>query len=218
MRLPITSALMTTACTKLAPTEPQHGVPWLILVTGAPATGKTALSVPLATRLQVPLLTKDAIKERLFDTLGWSDREWSKRLGIASFALLYDGIVAHLQAGAPLVVEANFKPQFDTTKFAALRERYPFTLLQLVLVATPEALQARFAARNATGERHPGHVDTSFEGEFAAQLKAGLYGPLDLPGTVVVVDTTNLATVNFSAVIETACEWVTGQSQSTVER
>jgi len=208
---------MTTACTKLAPTEPQHGIPWLILVTGAPATGKTALSMPLAARLQVPLLAKDVIKERLFDTLGWNDREWSKRLGVASFALLYDGIAAHLQVGAPLVVEANFKPRFDTAKFAALREHYPFTLLQLVLVATPEALQARFAARNAMGERHPGHVDASFEGEFAAQLRAELYGPLDLPGKVVVVDTTNLATVDFSAVIETACKWVTGQSRSTAE-
>lgn len=209
---------MTTACTKLAPTEPQHGVPWLILVTGAPATGKTTLSVPLAARLRVPLLTKDAIKERLFDTLGWSDREWSKRLGVASFALLYDRITAHLQAGAPLVVEANFRPKFDTPKFAALRERYPFTLLQFVLVATPEALQARFAARNATGKRHPGHVDASFEGEFAAQLKAEIYGPLDLPGRVVVVDTTNLAAVDFSAAIETACKWVAGQSRSAAEQ
>lgn len=213
MSSPITSVLMTTACTKSAPTEPQPGKPWLILVTGAPATGKTALSVTLAARLRVPLLTKDAIKERLFDTLGWSDREWSKRLGAASFALLYDSIAAHLQAGAPLVVEANFKPQFDTPKFAALQERYPFTLLQLVLVATPEALQARFAARNAAGERHPGHVDATFEGEFAAQLEAELYGPLDLPGTVMEVDTTNLAVVDFGAVIEAACQWVTGQGR-----
>ncbi|MBN1920337.1 MAG: AAA family ATPase, partial [Anaerolineae bacterium] len=186
MSSPITSALMTTACTKSALTEPPPGTPWLILVTGAPATGKTALSVPLAARLQVPLLTKDAIKERLFDTLGWSDREWSKRLGSASFALLYDWLALHLRVGAPLVVEANFKPQFDTPKFAALRECCPFTLLQIVLVAAPEALQARFAARSAAGERHPGHVDTTFEGEFAAQLQAELYGPLELDSTVVV--------------------------------
>lgn len=191
------------------PTDPPHEHhPWLILITGAPATGKTTMAVPLATRLGVPYISKDAIKERLFDTLGWQDREWSKRLGDASFALLYDFVLAHLKVGSPLVVEANFKPRIDTPRFLALRDLHPFSMLQLVLYATPAVLQARFAARHAAGERHPGHVDATFAGEFAAQLQTDSYGPLGLPSTIVEVDTTDLEKVDFAATIEDACQWV----------
>ncbi len=192
---------MTPDSTKSALTE--HGrIPWLILITGAPATGKTTVGAAVAARLCVPFITKDAIKECLFDTLGWSDREWSKRLGIASYALLYDFVEAHLRVGASLVVEANFKPRYDSARFLALRERYPFSLLQLVLRAPSEVLQSRFAARARAGGRHPGHVDIDFESEFAAQLEAGLYGPLDVPGTVLEVDTTYLDTASLAGMLE----------------
>lgn len=51
-----------------------HPSPQVILVNGLPATGKTTLARRIATDLRLPLLAKDAIKETLFDTLGWSDR------------------------------------------------------------------------------------------------------------------------------------------------
>jgi predicted kinase len=61
----------------------------LIVVSGLPASGKTTLAHLLAAELRLPLVGRDDIKERLFESLGWSDREWSKRLGIASWDLLY---------------------------------------------------------------------------------------------------------------------------------
>jgi predicted ATPase len=42
----------------------------LVLVTGPPGSGKTTLAVPLARRLELPLIAKDTIKEALFDALG----------------------------------------------------------------------------------------------------------------------------------------------------
>jgi 2-phosphoglycerate kinase len=44
--------------------------PALILVSGAPGTGKTTVANALATRLQIPTVSKDAIKESLFESLG----------------------------------------------------------------------------------------------------------------------------------------------------
>ncbi|MEJ0098294.1 MAG: AAA family ATPase [Pseudomonadota bacterium] len=41
-----------------------------VLVTGLPATGKTTLANTLAKRYAVPLLAKDAFKERLLDASG----------------------------------------------------------------------------------------------------------------------------------------------------
>lgn len=34
-------------------------------------------------------MNKDGLKEILFDTLEWRDREWSRRLGAASMLLFY---------------------------------------------------------------------------------------------------------------------------------
>jgi 2-phosphoglycerate kinase len=49
--------------------------PALILVSGAPATGKTTIAKSLSTQLRIPVIGKDAIKESLFETIGHSDRE-----------------------------------------------------------------------------------------------------------------------------------------------
>jgi AAA domain-containing protein len=48
------------------------GVPrrQIVIVSGAPGSGKTTLAVPLAEALGFPLLAKDHIKEALFDALG----------------------------------------------------------------------------------------------------------------------------------------------------
>ncbi len=82
--------------------------PLVIVVNGLPATGKTTLARRLATDLHLPLLAKDVIKETLFETLGWSDRAWSRRLGAATMALLYKLLEEQLRAGRPCIVECNF--------------------------------------------------------------------------------------------------------------
>jgi adenylate kinase family enzyme len=46
----------------------------LIVVTGAPGSGKSTIAVPLAGRLGLPLIAKDDIKEALWDHVGPGDR------------------------------------------------------------------------------------------------------------------------------------------------
>ena len=59
------------------------------MVSGAPATGRTTLAREVARALTIPFLSKDLIKESLFDSLGTKAREWSKKLGLASIELLF---------------------------------------------------------------------------------------------------------------------------------
>lgn len=79
--------------------------PTLIVVSGAPATGKTTLTIAVTKALRMPYLGKDSIKESLFDSLGTKDREWSKKLGLASIELLFKLVDLQLEAGRGVVAE-----------------------------------------------------------------------------------------------------------------
>ncbi|MGC2460019.1 MAG: hypothetical protein WA446_03440 [Steroidobacteraceae bacterium] len=68
----------------------QCAVPRLLLITGAPASGKTRLARDLGTRYGCGIGSKDEIKETLFEVLGTGDAAWSRRLSDASFALLFN--------------------------------------------------------------------------------------------------------------------------------
>ena len=175
--------------------------PLVIIVTGPPATGKTTVGTKIADALRLPFINKDGIKESLFDTLGWSDVAWSKRLGVASYAILYQIIEAELRAGASFVVESNFHPTYDNERFAALRTTYDFVPFQVFCTANGNVLYERFKARSESGERHPGHRDELRQGEFEEILRRGHHDPLDIGGETYALDMTDLDTVDFDGLM-----------------
>jgi predicted kinase len=173
--------------------------PVLILVNGLPCTGKTTLARELAARLALPLFTKDQVKELLFDTLGWSDRAWSRQLGVASTTVLFSVVESELRAGRSLVAESNFHPELDGARVLALQERYDFATMQILCVADGPTLWARYQRRATGQERHPGHLDHILLDELRPQLLRGRVDPLPVGGAVREVDTTDLAAVDIDA-------------------
>ncbi len=175
--------------------------PLLVIVTGLPGTGKTTLGRRLAADLALPFLYKDGIKETLFDSLGWSDREWSRRLGLASYDLLFYFLGVELAAGRSLVVESNFSARFATPRFLALKERHGFEPFQILCYATGDVVFERFRSRASSSNRHPGHVEGANMAEVEPIVRAGRADPLAIGGTLIEVDTTDFAQVDYAALL-----------------
>jgi predicted kinase len=177
----------------------------LVIVSGPPCTGKTTLARYLASQLELPLIHKDSIKELLFDYLGWSDREWSKKLGRVSIEILYHMLEAQLQAHTSCIVESVFRPQFDNERLQRLQAEYGFMPLQIQCVCDGPTLLQRFKQRaeSSTSGRHAGHGDASNYDEFTPVLLQGCIAPLDLDGPHIEVDTTDFANVDYQKIVST---------------
>jgi predicted kinase len=191
--------------------------PVLILITGAPCTGKTTIAQHLAGEFHLPFVHKDGIKERLFDRLGWKDdRQWSKLLSLVSYDLLYYFIDVQLKAGHSLIAEANFKADIDTPYILDLLARYTFTPLQIFCFADPDILIQRFVERGDSADRHPGHIDQTMAADIRLSLLKNEYRPLEIGGQLIKVDTTDLSNLNYTSVTALAAQALC-QSKTKVE-
>ena len=157
----------------------QFDLQLLVVVTGAPGSGKTTIARGLAAELALPLLAKDDIKEPLFDTLGVGDRDWSRKLGAATYEILYALARRLLEAGASCIVESNFSDA------APLRALPSARVVQVFCAAPDDVILERYAAR----VRHPGHLDDQIVEELRERLERREWKPLDLDGTLIELDT-----------------------------
>jgi predicted kinase len=180
-----------------------HHKPFLLLISGAPGAGKTTLARRLAREFDLPLVAKDDIKELLFDSLGWQDREWSKQLGRATYDLIYYFVETQLAVGRSLIVESNFDATNATRRFRAIQDKHPFTPIQIILNADGNVLVERFQARWASGARHPGHVDHLSAPDEIEKIRVHRYTALDLGGAVIEMDTTNFETLDYAELFST---------------
>jgi predicted kinase len=135
--------------------NPTYIPPSILLVSGAPASGKSTVARSLAARLPFALISKDALKECLFDTLNQLEGDAldkPRRLSIAAMELLWT-----VAAGCPhAILEANFRPHSDYE-----RERIqalPGRKLEIYCKCSPEEAQRRFAQRAQRSAHHPAHA------------------------------------------------------------
>ena len=65
--------------------------PYVIIIAGIPASGKTTYARHIAEQRHIPFIGKDAIKEKLYDVLRFdtSKRENSQLYGMASYVVFF---------------------------------------------------------------------------------------------------------------------------------
>jgi predicted kinase len=166
-------------------------MPKVVLVSGAPGAGKSTLAGPLAERLGWPLLSKDIIKETLFDAVGQLDGDAvasSQRLGGAAMTLLW-----RLAACCPAVVlEANFRAgsQYERDRVTALCARP----VEVYCRVPPELALRRYNERGARPDHHEVHNRRTIPIEALAEFQQ----PFGL-GPVIEVDTARTVDIDVVA-------------------
>jgi predicted kinase len=143
-----------------------------VVITGRPATGKSALAARLHARFGWPLLAKDDIKESLFSSLGCGDRAWSRRLSDASFELLFRLASGPVRAPVNLL-EGNFRMPEHVERLRGTARAASARLLIVELTAEDETLAERLRRRASDPLRHAGHRDQDLAAEISGDRRPG---------------------------------------------
>jgi predicted kinase len=167
--------------------------PPLVIVSGAPASGKTTLSRLLADRLPLPLLAKDRLRQIFRDAFDAETREENRRLLSPGFVIFYELISELLRSGVGVVAECNFHRGISEP------EMRPVAALGTPVIVHCQVDRAlsvrRFIARHglALPDRR-----YAFDGERIAELERGipqdaweLAEPIEIDAPVLRVDTTD---------------------------
>lgn len=130
---------------------------YCILVTGIPAAGKSTMAEALSERLKLPVISKDTIKELLFDNVGFQSRAEKVKLGIASMEIMYYAAGQLMKAGQPFILENNFEYSSEQG-MKNLLEKYQYSALTITLTGDYKVIYQRFLERESSPDRHRGHV------------------------------------------------------------
>ncbi len=171
--------------------------PFVIIITGLPATGKTNLAKKISKEFSLPLICKDDFKEILFDILGYTDPKISKKIGIASHDLLYHNAEENLKAKKSFILESNFNPEFANKKILELKKKYNFIPFQIRCITDGKILFERFKKRANSGERHSGHNDDINTYEWYSILKKGKIEALKIGDKVFDIDTADFNKIDY---------------------
>ena len=183
--------------------------PYFIVISGAPATGKTTLGYKLKEYYNLPFIYKDFIKESLFDTLGIIDSEWSGKLGKASMVLIYKLLEQNLSAKKSILFESAFFGKQESERIRVIIEKYGAYPIEIHCSGTKEKIIERFMRREKSVERHKGHHRKNVLPDLEKRLDTNLYSSLGLNSKIINKNTDDFSKIDFNGLVNKITEFTT---------
>lgn len=123
----------------------------LIIITGAPASGKSTICEQLALRTGISYISKDSFKIALFEKYGFNSHKEKKALSLLGEEQMYNVIKGAISANKNLIVDNNFR---DFKRIREAIEGYNVTLYCVLCRCSYELLAQRYNERILSGLRH----------------------------------------------------------------
>lgn len=197
---------------------------YCILVTGIPAAGKSTMAEAMSERLKLPVISKDTIKELLFDNVGFQSRAEKVKLGITSMEIMYYVAGLFMKAGQPFILENNFENSSEQG-MKSLLEKYRYSALTITLTGDYKVIYQRFLERENSPDRHRGHVvndcypekkesnlktlkakTISYE-NFVCGIEKRGFEAFCVDGRQIKVDTTDFSKINMETLFSQIKAW-----------
>ena len=197
---------------------------YCILVTGIPAAGKSTMAEAISERLKLPVISKDAVKELLFDNVGFQSREEKVKLGIAGMEIMYYVAGQLMKTGQSFILENNFEYSSEQG-IKNLLEKYQYSVLTITLTGDYKVIYQRFLERESSPDRHRGHVvndcypekkennlkelkakPISYE-NFVHGIKRRGFDAFLVDGRQIKVDTTDFSKIDMEELFSQIAAW-----------
>lgn len=197
---------------------------YCILVTGIPAAGKSTMAEVMSERLKLPVISKDTMKELLFDNVGFQSRAEKVNLGIASMEIMYYIAGQLMKIGQPFILENNFEYSSEYG-IRNLLAKYQYSALTITLTGDYKVIYQRFLERESSPDRHRGHVvNNRYPGKKENNLKTpkaktisyenfvcGIgqrgFDAFCVDGRQIKVDTTDFSKINMEELFSQIATW-----------
>lgn len=188
---------------------------YIILIAGMPASGKTTFAKGLSEELQIPMVSKDEIKEILFDTVGFHSREEKVALGVGSMNIMYLFTESLMRTNKLIILENNFE-NISKPKLQELINKYHYTPITVLFDGDMKTIYNRFIQRDNSPTRHRGHVvnteypESISRNSIPSQIKFEDFQKtfeergirhFNISGDIIKIDTTDFDKVSYGDVI-----------------
>lgn len=124
----------------------------LIIITGAPASGKSTIAQNVSKITGIPYFSKDEFKIELFEKYGFNNHDEKKKLSIQGENMLKNTISEHIDSDKDIIIDNNFK-NFDAVR-EAISAHKNCTVICIMLKADYSVLAERYNLRISSGNRH----------------------------------------------------------------
>ena len=103
-------------------------------------------------------------------------------------------------SGVTHILDAAFDPDLPVRFLQSLVDRYAVQIVQIQLRCAGPVLKQRFLDRESSPARHVGHHGSEQYARIQHLLERGRSDPINIPSTLVELDTTDLSSIDYRGV------------------